>query len=150
MTYYEDKLDEGQKFENHVKRVFFERFAINLDFTGKDNQNKIGETLQGIEVKFDNRFKETGNLYIEVAEKTNADNPEFIKSGIFRDDNTWLYVIGNYKVLYIFAKKTLLEIKGKFNHVNTSTSMGYLIDKQNADKYCIKKIISEAEVANGV
>ena len=140
MTYYEDRLAEGQKFEEYIKKVFFERFAINLDFTGKDNQNLIGETLQGIEVKFDNRFKETRNIYIEVAEKTNPANDEYIKSGIYREDNTWLYVIGDYDTLYMFSKKHLKLLKDKCQSVITPTSMGFLVPQFMSDETCILKI----------
>jgi hypothetical protein len=137
MTYYTDKLAEGQKFEEYIKKVFFERFTIYLDFTGKENQIKIGETLQGIEVKFDNKYKETGNVYIEVAEKTNPDNPEYVKSGIYREDNTWLYVIGDYQTLYMFSKKHLKLLKDKCQSVITPTSMGFLVPEELAKKECI-------------
>ena len=140
MTYYEDRLAEGQKFEEYIGKLFFERFAINLDFTGKDNQNLIGETLQGIEIKFDNRFKETRNIYIEVAEKTNPNNDEYVKSGIYREDNTWLYVIGDYQTIYMFSKKHLKLLKDKCHPVNTPTSMGFLVPEFTADETCILKI----------
>ena len=137
MTYYTNRLAEGQKFEKYIKKVFFERFAIYLDFLGKDNQTKIGETLQGIEVKFDNRLKETGNIYIEVAEKSHPDNPEYVKSGIYRDDNTWLYVIGDYETIYIFSKKHLKLLKDKCQSVITPTSMGFLIPRELAEQKSI-------------
>jgi hypothetical protein len=149
MTYYDDKLKEGLEFENFLKDVFFDELAINLDFTGKDNQNQVGETLQGIEVKFDNRYKETRNLYIEVAEKTNPNNPNYVKSGVFRDDNTWLYAIGNYERIFIFAKKTLIQIKDKFPAVVTETSMGFLIPDKDAEFYCAKVIVRHNESAAG-
>ena len=136
------QLPLPEKYEEFIQKLFFEKFAINLDFTGYDNQNKIGETLQGIEVKLDNRYKDTGNIYIEVAEKTNQDNPNYIKSGVFRDDNTWLYVIGNYERIFIFAKKTLIQIKDKFTPVVTPTSMGFLIPNEDAEFYCAKLIIN--------
>ena len=143
MNYYSDKLLEGKKFEDHVKKVFFERLAIDLDFTGKDNQVNIGETLQGIEVKYDGRFKETGNIYIEVAEKSHPDNQEYIVSGVFRDDNTWLYAIGDYNTLYIFSKKHLKLLKDSCKPVVTPTSMGFLVPKQLAEEECILKAESE-------
>jgi hypothetical protein len=143
MNYYDEKLKEGMSFESFIQKVFFEELAINLDFTVYDNQTKIGETLQGIEVKFDNRYKETGNLYIEVAEKSNPDNPNYIKSGVFRDDNTWLYAIGNYEKIFIFAKKTLVQIKDKFTPVVTPTSMGFLLPNKDAEFYCAKIITTK-------
>ena len=54
------------------------------------------------EIKRDGKFRETGNLYIETAEKSHPDKYEFIPSGIMRQDNSWLFVIGDEKTIYIF------------------------------------------------
>jgi len=56
------------------------------------------------------KLAETGNLYFETAEKTRPENPKFIESGILRNDNSWLYAIGNYTVVYVFSKKRLQRI----------------------------------------
>lgn len=73
-------------------------------------QLKVGENLQGFEIKYDERCTDTGRLSIEVAEKSRNDsNLRWTPSGIFRDDNTWLYIQGNYNVIYVFAKNWLIR-----------------------------------------
>jgi len=47
-------------------------------------------------------------LSIEIAEKTKADNAKFVPSGIYRNDNSWLYIQGNFKTFWIFSKKLLI------------------------------------------
>jgi hypothetical protein len=77
-----------------------------------------------------------------VSEKSNADNVNFINSGIYRNDNTWLYIIGNYKILFIFGKSTLkLMYKSKrYREVEIPTSKGFLVPKVDAEKYALKII----------
>ena len=46
----------------------------------------------------------------EIAEKTrNDEHREWTPSGIFRSDNSWLYIQGNYHVLFIFSKNHLVR-----------------------------------------
>ena len=131
-------LAEGEKFQEYIKKLFFAEFAIHLDFTKKTHQLDIGETLQGIGIKYDRKYKQTGNLYIEVAEKTHPENEEYIRSGIFRKDNTWLYVIGDYQTVFLFSKKRLIKIKDSCPSVVTPTSMGFLVNDNLAKSECIK------------
>ena len=85
---------------------------------------------------------ETGNIYIEVKEKAHPDNANYVDSGIFRNDNTWLYLIGNYTTVYIFGKSLLklMYKSGKYKEVQISTSIGFLLPVEVADKYCLRKI----------
>jgi hypothetical protein len=68
------------------------------------------ENQQGIEIKLDEGCIRYGRLSIEVAEKSRADNPNWVASGILKDDNTWLYVQGNYDRSWVFAKTWLLRV----------------------------------------
>jgi len=96
----------------------------------------------GAEIKRDGRFRETGNLYIEVAEKSHPDRSAFTDSGIMRRDNSWLFVTGDEKTIYIFSTKYLkmLVHTRKYKHVEGTTSKGYLMPMADAEKYCIRKI----------
>ncbi len=136
MTYYRDMLEEGINFQDHVKRILFEEYCLSLDFTGQEGQYNIGETLQGFEVKYDMKFKDTGNLWIEVCEKTDPNNEVWVDSGIKRNDNTWIYVIGDYDTLYVFSKKDLLKEMDNHRIIENSmkTSRGYLLKKEEAEK----------------
>jgi hypothetical protein len=115
-------------------------------FSSKKYQHEIGESMQGIEIKYDIKSTETGNIYIEIGEKAEPREGEYYPSGIYANDNSWLYFIGNYEILYVFSKKQLQTIFAKkfyyrrIEHNETKTSEGYLLNKEQAEKYCILKI----------
>lgn len=139
--YYAKMLEAGLEFQDFVMTKLIEHLGINLtQYSSKKYQFTVGENKQGIEIKFDDKYETTGNLYIEIAEKSNKNNLNFVDSGIYREDNTWLYIIGNYCVLYIFSKKYLVYLHKKkiFREVEIPTSKGFLIDKKNAEKYTLK------------
>ncbi len=146
--YYKDMLEKGLQYQDFVTSLLLKEIALPIStYSSKKYQISHGENAQGVEIKFDDKMCETGNVYIEVSEKSNANNTSYVPSGIYRLDNTWLYVIGDYSVVYIFAKKFLILMHktGKYRTVKIPTSQGFLIDCDDTSKYCIKKI----EVSNG-
>ncbi len=94
----------------------------------------------GAEIKRDGKFRETGNLYIEVAEKAHPNNGNYVPSGICREDNSWLYIIGDEKTFYVLSPKILRMMTGRYKHVQTPTSKGFLLPVRDAEKYCLLKI----------
>ena len=96
--------------------------------------------MLGAEIKRDGNFRKTGNLYIETAEKSHPDNKNYVPSGIFRKDNSWLFVIGDEETLYIFATKYLQRLSDRYKEVIKTTSIGRLMPIAEAEKYCIRKI----------
>lgn len=146
---YYNQLQEGQKFQDYCAYVLQTKLSIGVvNFQSKEFQFKLGENMQGVEFKFDNVFQTTGNLWIEVEERT---NPElnYSNSGILRQDNSWLYCIGDYRALYIFSKKFLVNLynSGRYEVIenNLMTSKGFLLPKTDADKYSAYKIENEGE-----
>jgi len=140
---YKLMLEKGLQFQDFITDILIKELGISLStYSSQKYQNLKGENKQGFEIKFDDKYKDTGNVYIEVAEKSNPLNENFISSGIYRNDNTWLYLIGNYKEIFIFSKKhlKLMYESKKYKEVIISTSKGMLIKKEDAEKYCIKKI----------
>jgi hypothetical protein len=140
--YYAEKLQQGLEFQDFVTDILFNELFIPLSTYQSKKYQLRGENKQGIEIKFDDRYKETGNLYIELSEKSNAMNLNFVDSGINRSDNTWLYIIGDYNILYIFGKTILrgMYSSKKYKEVNIPTSKGFLISKTDAEKYALKII----------
>jgi hypothetical protein len=141
---YKEMLHKGIEYQDFVTDVLIKELGIALSSYGSAKyQYTKGENKQGFEIKFDDKYKDTGNIYIEIAEKSNKLNNNFVSSGIFRNDNTWLWITGNYVEIYIFSKKhlKLMFNTNKFRNVVTDTSKGFLINKEHAEKYCIKKII---------
>lgn len=141
---YKKMLEKGLKYQDFVAEKLLEAIGMPLCiYSSKEYQLK-GENIQGIEIKFDDRRDETGNWFIEIAEKSHPDNPNFVDSGIYRNDNTWLYLIGNYKELCVFDKKRLQELCGSKKYreleIGFGTSRGYLLPAEDANKYCAKKL----------
>ena len=141
--YYKEKLKEGLHFQDYVIEELYKIGLPLISYSSKEYQNMIGENKAGMEIKYDKRFRDTGNLYIEIAEKSNPQNINFVPSGIYRNDNTWLYVIGDWETIYIFSKKQLvfLDQKKKFKEVEIDTSRGYLFPIEKAEEFYALKII---------
>ena len=141
---YKENLLVGKKYENFVCKVLKGKINLSIDiYENVQDQYNIGESQQGFEIKYDKRHKETNNIYIEVAEKSNKNNFNFINSGIYRDDNSWILLIGNYNVIYFFGINTLrlLYETDRFKKVNTETSKAFLLYPKDIEKYKLKKII---------
>lgn len=137
---YQTLLEEGLKFQDFVTMELMRRGVLTiLCFRSQQYQYRVGESANGVEIKLDKRFRQTGNLYIEIAERTSTDK-QFSPSGIHRPDNTWLWVIGDYKTLYIFAKNVLQLVQKRFIPVITATSKGYLMPVGDAKKLAAKII----------
>lgn len=157
--YYLKKLKEGIYYQDFVVEKLYECGLPIISYSSKEYQKLIGENKAGIEIKFDQKFKETGNFYIEVAEKTNPENFEWAESGIKRKDNSWLYAIGDLEEIFIFSKKQLQylhaqKINGqpKYKLVETippgfrgATSKGFLLPIEEARKFWAIKIIEITE-----
>lgn len=151
--YTREKRNEGDGYEDFV---IDELYKIGLPIVGyksKAYQYLVGENRIGFEIKFDERLKKTGNLYIEIAEKSHPDNKDYVPSGIYRKDNSWLWAIGNREYIYIFGKNilNLLHTPKRYQEVEnkTKTSKGFLLPtekskllhKGDAEKYALKIII---------
>jgi len=104
-----DSFESGLQFQDFVAELFHDKLGVTIaNYQSRGYQFGKGENKQGIEIKLDRDILETNNVSIEIAEKSRADLPQFTPSGIYRPDNSWLYVQGNYKIVFIFAKSTLL------------------------------------------
>lgn len=143
MSYYAEKLAQGIEYQDFVMEKLYEQGLPLISYGSKKYQVERGENKAGIEIKNDQKFRQTGNFYIETAEKSNACNENYIASGIYRKDNTWLYLIGDYQEIYVFSKYQLklLHKQQKYKEVETPTSQGYLLPVESAKSgWCIKII----------
>lgn len=143
--YYKGKLEKGLEFQDYVVERMYEFGFPITGYSSKSYQYSHGENRNGVEIKYDMRMAETGNLYIEVAEKSDASREKFWPSGILRNDNSWLWAIGDYKVIYVFAKRQLRWIyETESPHVVViSTSKGFLLPVSRAEKGLAVAIIRE-------
>lgn len=142
-NYYQSNLEAGREYQDFVLDQFLKIGMPIVGYSSYKYQKEKGETAAGIEIKYDKKFKETRNLYIEYGEK-DPGSKEYFQSGILREDNTWLYAIGDYKTIFIFPKNYLEMFKSasnlKLRHVKTDTSEGYLLPELVALRYAIKVI----------
>lgn len=145
--YYHKKLEQGLEFQDVVTEALYHRGIVVVGYASRVFQNKRGENMFGAEIKNDAMFRQTGNLYIEVAEKSHPDKPKYTPSGIMRADNSWLFVIGDIKTVWIFSTKYLVMLKDRYPKMETPTSIAHLMPVAAADKYALRKIELEHEPA---
>ena len=138
--YYKDKLESGLEFQDKVTKELYQRGIVIVGYASRKYQNNDGENMLGAEIKYQSRFKEYGNLVIETSEKSHPDNLNYIPSGIHRGDNSWLFVTGDDKTVYIFSTKYLRLLEYKYKRYEKPTSKGFLMPIEDAEKYCIRKI----------
>lgn len=136
---YIKKFQEGLEYQDFVISRLCQGGIVLSAYCSQSFQTSNGETVQGVEIKYDKLFERTGNLYFEVSEKSRPDMPNYTPSGIFREDNTWLYLIGNRKEAYAFAINMLRQLyaqKGSWQKYGieekqTPTSNGFILPVKN-------------------
>lgn len=138
--YYETNLEIGQEFQDVVTQALYQRGIVVVGYASRRFQNSHGENMLGAEIKRDGNFRTTGNLYIEVAEKSHPDRLDYVPSGVMREDNSWLFVIGDESDIWIFSTKYLRALKDRYRQVETPTSRAFLMPISEANKYAIRKI----------
>ena len=62
--YYKEKLEQGLQFQDYVIDLLYDAGLPVVTYSSKQYQNNVGENRGGLEIKNDERFRETGNLYI--------------------------------------------------------------------------------------
>lgn len=137
--YYEKKLRDGQEYQDYVAVQLYKRGIVIQNILSRKLQLRK-ENLMGLEIKFDEKFGKTRRLYIEIAEKSHPDNPEYVPSGVFREDNNWLFGIGNYEEFFVFGKKQLRRLYNEnppwlYRPQPKSTSKAFCIPEKQAKEY---------------
>ena len=89
---FNKSLEKGREFEDYVSERLWGLGLAVMTYGSMRYQRK-GESLNGIEIKYEGKFRETKRLYIECRQE----KKDWEVSGIFKRDNTWLRVMGDYK-----------------------------------------------------
>lgn len=147
------KLQMGSRFEHFVSEEF-KKYNVNLGMQYNEYQWQ-GENLFGLEIKNDDAFKRTGNLFIEYCERHDV-NKSFVKSGIHKNDNTVVFLIGVPDNYFIVLKDVLCDVYEKlkakdpetikycrFATTNNNGSKGILIKEEYMKKICLTQSIKE-------
>jgi hypothetical protein len=138
MSTYDDSYIKGTEYQDFIITEMLKKGFPICSYSSKKYQFNHGESANGIEIKFDGMMAKTGNLYIEIAEKTNSLNFDYVASGIMRMDNTWAYLIGDYSEAFLLGIGQLRSVwsmpkeKKKQCGVQereTPTSRGFTIPK---------------------
>lgn len=130
---------EGLEFQDFVVEQLQPYGIHPVVFSSRKYQFDRGESIQGIEIKLDRRCTETERLSIEVSEKSKRSNDTYYRSGILREDNTWLYIQGNFELFFVFAKKHLISAyqTGKYPVYEQATIRTFFLPFPNAEKIAI-------------
>lgn len=137
---YSENLEIGLEYQDIVTERFYNDLKMPIvTYNSRERQYSKGENMAGVEIKFDSKSLTSKNVYIEYEEKSKAEYKNYKPSGVYRNDNSWLFVIGNRTTTYILSKCHLRErcdviLKDK-NHlgyflVKTPTSKAILFPKE--------------------
>jgi hypothetical protein len=142
---YLTQLVKGESYQDKVARRIKQEFDYDIHFyASRRDQYEIGESAEGIEIKYDSWISRSGRMSIEIAEKTRADLPEFTPSGIFRQDNTRYYLQGDDNHVWCFVKTALQEhyrtSKPETIDNNPPTIRKFYISVAQADSLAWKKV----------
>lgn len=67
---YEEELENALIYQDFITDNLCKKLGIIVNqFASKKYQFEVGESVSGIEIKNDKKMSETGNLYIETAER---------------------------------------------------------------------------------
>lgn len=143
-----EKMKLGIEYQDFICEQLHARGIVLQNMTSKKYQYKQ-ENLLGLEIKFDSLIDRFGRVYIETAEKAEPRDDSYVKSGIYRNDKSWLYGIGDYSKFFIFAKTTLCRLdKNNPNWlyrppVPKQTSIGFCIPLKYAIEIADRVIFFE-------
>ena len=111
-------------------------FDLDLSF-GQEGESLVNDLLTGgktVEVKRDRRWKETGNIYIEIACWSVKENA-WVDSGLMVSKaDYWAFVLEEMVVIVSFdnlVKTVHKRGKPSFSDIPPNNSRGYLIKVSN-------------------
>ena len=135
---YTDNLELAKEFEDFASDILWREWhwPIRVYSSAKWQIGK-GENLSGVEIKLDQRFRETGNLFIEYSERSDVCY-SFKDSGI--NGKGHMCLIGDEEGFWLFGFSTLknMDKRYHFPHVEISTAKGFLVPLAIANEWAIR------------
>ena len=135
-------MASGTVYQDFIVDLMFKRRAlVIMQFASREYQFERGESLSGVEIKNDEKFHQTGNLWIEVGEKAAPRDGDYAPAGILREDNSWLYIIGDYQTVFVFGKRNLVLLyeskRYQIRENDRKTSQGFLLPRVDANRWAL-------------
>jgi hypothetical protein len=84
-AYYRARLEIALIHQDFVVDLAHKAGLVIQQYASKAYQLGVGETLTGVEIKHDEQFARTGNLWIETAENATQRDGPYAASGIYRE-----------------------------------------------------------------
>jgi hypothetical protein len=139
--YYKGKLEAALVYQDFVIDVAQRMAGLAISqYSSREYQYGVGESRIA-EIKHDERFAETRNLWIEVAEKARPRDGEYVASGLHHAGPWWLYAIGNYDTVFLFARNHLVQLEqdGRRPLIENGlkTSTGFLLAEADARWFAV-------------
>lgn len=104
-----DTLEVGLQFQDFVVDTCLKEWGKVIQcYSSRKYQLSKGESVQGVEIKYDDACSRTLRLSIEVAERTD-ESLYWFDSGIFGHDRASEYIQGNYATLFLFERAELVR-----------------------------------------
>jgi hypothetical protein len=134
-------LEIGHEYEDFVQHVLWERGIVVMLNRSARYQWRHGEGLGGIEVKLDRKFRESGNLYIETAERRTSDGRSAWRPcGPYDNPAPRMLAIGDYQTIYLLSVRWLFWVEPRCEHHEGKTQKGYKLPVQSASRGAIEVI----------
>jgi len=138
--YYQAMLEESEEYMDWLCQRLMRYGIVLQNMCSKKGQLKC-ENLLGLEIKYQKAYKATRNIWIEVREKKNLGIVDFVISGIYKCDNSWLLGCGDYQEFFLFTKKHLQRFHASLPPERTrlnnkNTGMGFLMSRSEAMEEC--------------
>ena len=151
-AYRQNRFEQALLYQDFIVDLLLKTLGLAVvQYASRVYQTQIGESRTGVEIKFQDKYTKTGNLWIEVAEKARPRPGDYVASGVSdrAHDNAWLFVTGNYNSVFGFPKQLLqaLSRSGRYalRENNTATSVGYLLPDEHARKYAAFILTPQAD-----
>lgn len=104
-----DTLEVGLQFQDFVVDTCLREWGKVIQcYSSRKYQLSKGESVQGVEIKYDGPCSRTLQLSIEVAERKDK-TLYWFDSGICGRDTACEYIQGNYDTLFLFERAALLR-----------------------------------------
>lgn len=143
--YYQKCLFRGELFQDFAVDALHRLLNLGIYvYESKKFQISKGESVQGFEFKYDSYFHTSKRLWIELQERKYTWNP-YVPGGILKENNTWMYCIGDEAIFYVIPVRHLRDYRDKYKPEDREndrrTSIGYFLPILNAEGMCAVKIV---------